>query len=565
MSSVVEEGETKEGVIEEMSSSQPTSRNNEVSHVERLLLRDTRAIASACSQAVRTLADSHFDATVDDKEDEEVDLEVIETTVVPRMEKVLHLSDEDINQVLERKADLDEYDRLVDRVLAIVEQANLESSFEKELERHLYDARTKLIEAGGGERSAIEFIRQFILETIEKVIPVPEDQVNETKRRLKQVLKLRDDADRKMMTHASNGNYAQARAEEKRLIGHDKASLRLNRALRDASSHYQITSIENVHRLASNFLEDWQSKLLQPQKAASLDNETLHSYRVSLEDSVSTIREKFESDTQELRNRAEELELERKKNYEALVRILSKELGRSLEHRDVMKQMDNLRIHHKRTLRVARERDEKASRSQKLRRDLEKRMDVGMRAVSSLASLEAKKMQALNNASHDSEEIARTQKLLREHYDLTRKALGVLLAKSERLKRRVVVLESKEAEYQFQMKHAFETEMPEAEILQVRKLSEDCRRQIALALKHREAYEARAKVLCNNEDFQNTMRLLENEFADPRTEVQDTLAADESVYLEDLKTLHKRQEELTRSLFSTGSTTNKYKVLLGNK
>lgn len=96
--------------------------------------------------------------------------------------------------------------------------------------------------------------------------------------------------------------------------------------------------------------------------------------------------------------------------------------------------------------------------------------------------------------------------------------------------------------------------------LQVQKLSEDCRRQIALALKQREAYEARAKAVCNNEDFQSTMRLLENEFADPRKEVENTLAEDESVYLEELKSHHKRQEELTKSLLYSPK---KDKLLLG--
>ena len=475
---------------------------------------------------------------------------------------MLHLSDEDINQVLERRAELDEYDRLVDRTLVVAEEANLENSFEKELERDLYEARSKLVEAGGGERSACDFIQEFVLETLTRVIPVPEDQVKETRRRLRQVLKLREDADKKMMAHASNGHYAQARAEEKRLIGHDKASLRLNRALRDASSHYQIANIENVHRSAANFLEDWQRKLRQPQQAASIDNETLHEYRVEIEDTVSQFRQEFESRSAQLRERIEKLESERKSNYEALVKILSKELGRSLEHRDAMKQMDDLRTRHQAKLRVARDRDESASRSQKLRRALESRMDIGMRAVASLASLETKKMQAISNATHDPEEIARTQKLLRQHHELVRKALGVLLAKSERLKRRVVVLESKEAEYQFQIKHAFETEMPESEIEQVQKLSEDCRRQIALALKQREAYEARAKSVCNNEDFQNTMRLLENEFADPREEVENTLAADESVYLEELKSHHKRQEELTKSLLYSPK---KEKLLLDDK
>ncbi len=88
-------------------------------------------------QAVRRLADSHFDATMDQEDQDETDREMIEQTV-PRMKKALHLSDEDINQVLERRAELDEYDRIVDRTIAVAEEANLESSFEKELERDLY-------------------------------------------------------------------------------------------------------------------------------------------------------------------------------------------------------------------------------------------------------------------------------------------------------------------------------------------------------------------------------------------------------------------------------------------
>ena len=173
---------------------------------------------------------------------------------------------------------------------------------------------------------------------------------------------------------------------------------------------------------------------------------------------MSEFRQDFESRSAQLRERMEKLESERKSNYEALVKILSKELGRSLDHRDAMRQMDDLRTRHQAKLRVARDRDESASRSQKLRRALESRMDIGMRAVAT-ASLETKKMQALSNATHDPENCENT-KIAEQHHELVRKALGVF-AKSERLKRRVVVLESKEAEYQFQIKHAFETEMPE--------------------------------------------------------------------------------------------------------
>ena len=91
-------------------------------------------------------------------------------------------------------------------------------------------------------------------------------------------------------------------------------------------------------------------------------------------------------------------------------------------------------------------RHQQANQSRDYRTRLVRKMDSGIHAIERLRELEDRQLRILREANEDPKAASRVEKLLKSHYNLTRQALGVLLAKTERLKRRVALLESKEEE-----------------------------------------------------------------------------------------------------------------------
>jgi hypothetical protein len=143
-------------------------------------------------------------------------------------------------------------------------------------------------------------------------------------------------------------------------------------------------------------------------------------------------------------------------------------------------------------------------------------------------------------------------KLLQQHYRLVRQALGILLAKSERLKRRVAVLEAKMEDCHFSLRHAFDTELQDEEVSQLKITAEKCARQIEEANKQRAAYEARAAEI-SGDDFERTLELLEHKLANPVIELEGNLEADDRLWIQDWIAHLKKQEKWGKMMLNSPS------------
>ena len=70
--------------------------------------------------------------------------------------------------------------------------------------------------------------------------------------------------------------------EEKNVIALDASGLQLNRALREACSHFQLVSFDRVRGEAIEFLNQWRANLEQPKSAAQADIVSLGAYQAAL-------------------------------------------------------------------------------------------------------------------------------------------------------------------------------------------------------------------------------------------------------------------------------------------
>lgn len=523
------------------------------------LRRDTRAIATACVQAVSHLADAQFESKDTVNDGQRITRNVEDE--MNALKKKLHLQDGAIDNILRRRCDLGAYDQVVQDIkrastytMLVKNEAHKYESVQKAC---LSEAREKLREAGGGENKATEFLSDFVNRSLEKLRPTPASEIRELAEDARKVLEARETAEQNMMQNLSREEYRKARDEEQKIIAYDSAALRLNRLLRESLIQYHIERAEISKASGETYLNRWKASLSAPKRAANEDMMTLNSYRASLKTYEDNQKSMSKKRTDECKVKLAILEKRRVENFDLLVDALSREHKRVVEERNLLKEMDNLRFRDEIVEEMSGRLRRSVDRSEAYRKQLVAKMDSGVHAIKSLRRLHQKQHDVLKLCEDeiDPEEISKFHALLKSHYDLTRQSLSVLLAKSERLKRRVAVLEAKEAEYTFEISHAFETEMPQSEVEQMKQLKEKCKRNIALASQQREEYDAAVKAICDD-DFQNTMSILKRreKCGDPMVDLVGTLAADESAYVQQLQKHHKSQEELTKKLLTPAGT-----------